>query len=84
MGGLLLAGTGAMANLVPAFAVQGNSHGVTARGAIGQARYNAMIQCAWQVSAGAAARFSGAGASWHVHVTGICGSASGNQPGLAW
>lgn len=36
MGGLLLAGTGAMANPVPAFAVQGKGHGVTAHDAIGQ------------------------------------------------
>ena len=86
MGGLLLASTGAMANVTPEFAVQGDGHGATAQDAIYQAQYNAMIQCAWRGVGGKVlhTNVSGSGTAFHAHVTGVCGSAYGNEPELPW
>lgn len=86
MVGLLLASTGAMANFVPEFAVQGNGHGATAQDAIYQAQYNAMIQCAGRGVGGRVLQtsVSGSGSWYQAQVTGVCGSAYGNEPELPW
>ena len=84
--GLLLTSAGAMATFLPAFAVQGTGQGVTAQDAIYQAQYNALIQCAWRGVGGKVlhTEVSGSANAFHAYVTGVCGSAYGNEPELPW